>query len=187
MLDMLRRPQWIVIDPEVDASLLSLFSLPVRGALYTAVITARTAYMPGVAGAVVGWAVDNGHLAVQDESAARTALSEAIANSLFHGSLGLTGMDSYSADPDGYFEDIAARLNDEAYGASPIVIRWRRTPGRLWLHVEDAGRGGPEIRSSQTHSRRHLAGRGRNVMAAMAGVVRYTLNGRRTSMGFSHV
>ena len=186
MLELLRRSQGRVIDPGIVPRWLSLLKQPARGALYMAVITTRTACAPGVAGAVVGWAVDRGHLAVEDEPAAVTVLSEAIANSIVHGSLGVLGMDAYVADPDGYFAGIDERLADDDYGSRPIAILWRQAPGRLWLHVEDTGKGATEVGRQRPSCAPRLAGRGKKIMAAMAAHVRYSLNGRRTSIGFPH-
>jgi hypothetical protein len=186
MIDRLRGAQGYVIDPEIDPHWLSLLRPPVRAALYIAVIATRNAYTPGIAGAVVGWAVDRGHLAAHDEPAALTALSEAIANSIVHGNLGVSGMDAYVANADGYFSAIEGRLADDAYGRRPIAILWRQTAKRLWLHVEDTGRGGIEMSGPEPASAPCLAGRGKKLMAAMAVRVRYSLNGRRTSMGFPH-
>ena len=186
MLDLLRRSQGYVIDAEIAPYWVSRLTQPVRGALFMAVITTRTAYAPGVAGAIVGWAVDRGYLAVDDEPAALTAVSEGIANAVVHGNLGLAGMDAYEADPEGYFSAIDQRMADDDYANSPIAVIWRRASGRLWLHVEDTGRGAMEIAPKEQAATPRLAGRGRKVMATMAVRVRYSLNGRRTSMSFPH-
>ena len=182
----LRNSNGYYIDPAISQDWLSQLGQPTNGTVYKAVITARAAYTLGIADAVVCWAVERGHLAAHYESPAVTALSEGIANATVHGSLGVLGMDAYNDDPNGYFSAINDRLADFAYATLPIAIMLRVSLRRLWFHVEDTGRGAIDLRHPHPIKMPLLAGRGRKVMAAMAVRVRYTLNGRRTSMSFPH-
>ncbi|MGQ9365505.1 ATP-binding protein [Azospirillum sp. ST 5-10] len=151
---------------------------------FAAVLTARAACRDGVVPAVVAWAAARGHLAESDRLAAETALSDALANAVLHGSLELPGRDRFGASLDAHFEAVAERLASDAYGLRPVGLTWRPAGRLLLIHVDDVGPGYAPPPHPALVPPTALSGRGHLVMATTARRVRRSRGGRRTTLGF---
>ncbi|MDR3516919.1 MAG: hypothetical protein P4M00_13980 [Azospirillaceae bacterium] len=153
-----------------------------RSRPFRAILSTRTAYGMAAVRGIVAWAIGHGYLAPANRSRAESALLEAMANAIFHGNLGLPGLNRFGGDADAYFKIATERLADPEWGARPIFVTLTPVGRLLIVHVGDVGCGfrpEPDTRDVGT-----LAGRGRRIMKALAAIVRVSRGGRWTSLGF---
>ncbi|MEO5337630.1 MAG: ATP-binding protein [Magnetospirillum sp. WYHS-4] len=123
-------------------------------------------------------------LAAERTDAIATALQEALANAVMHGSLEMSGFSRESTDAFLHFSETAtARLADPAFGGRAVVVAARWTAADIEIAVLDRGRG---YLSEDLASRpwREASGRGLTIIADLADQVSFSARGSRIAMRF---
>lgn len=113
-----------------------------------------------------------------------TALQEALANAVMHGSLEMSGLSRESAEAFLQFSiAMEERLADPAYGGRPVFVAARWSAGEIEMMVADRGKGYlPEDLAARPW--RNASGRGLTLIAELADDVSFAEKGRRIFMRF---
>jgi PAS domain S-box-containing protein len=105
----------------------------------------------------------------KDSAMLRIAVREVIINAIEHGNLGITFEEKTGAlDSDSYFELIASRQEEEAYGNRTVDIDYRITSERAEYRVTDHGEGFDHVKflSEMEKANEQALSHGRGIMMA---------------------